>query len=639
MNKYATKERLIRVLTWIVWFIVLLTTVDAAINNAPTPTTAPVLGIVTHDSAQSGPLFPWQPRHRWKKWALHRYRKWRKAYRKAKRTAMLARLALAGVTSMAALVDLLTASQLRYKLGALPVLYALLQTLEVERIINRHAPTKAHVSHGVVALVLILNRLMLPLPLSRIADWVGETYLVATLGVPASKFNDDRLARTLDAIYPHLALIWNEIMERALVKAGIDLSVIFYDVTAVIAHGRYADSEVVDFGFAHNTPKNKRKFKIGLNASEDGGIPLLHRLLPGSAADQATVASNLENLAAWLETHGYLTGDSLIVGDRAMLNAEIALLYEAHGMRFLGGLRTLTPEQKALLTGWSDEEMEAYPLDDGPSPEYWGRSGVITLVHEGKKIVLKALVVMAGPLRDEWRKSRQADFDALFAELDAIRSKLGQPRYRTLKAVQRSVNARLKKSKVGDLVNVTVYTTPSKQVNMFWEIDQAKLTAEERKDGRSLLVTNDRSLSPQEMFRLYRAKDGVEKCFHITKNDLEVSPIFLHKDQRIASMLFINMVALLAYTLLQRQIQEQGLQMTTRKLIQRLDQLTVIETRCWDGSTLRRLTPIDSDLAAILQLVAAALEQLIQTVSDPARQRRLLPDLNADVDSRQRLLC
>jgi hypothetical protein len=79
MNKYATKERLIRVLTWIVWFIVLLTTVDAAINNAPTPTMAPVLGIVTYDAAQSGPLFPWQPQHRWKKWALHRYRKWRKA--------------------------------------------------------------------------------------------------------------------------------------------------------------------------------------------------------------------------------------------------------------------------------------------------------------------------------------------------------------------------------------------------------------------------------------------------------------------------------------------------------------------------------------------------------------------------------
>lgn len=62
-----------------------------------------------------------------------------------------------------------------------------------------------------------MNRLLLPLPLYRIADWMGETCLVATLGLPASKFNDDRLERTLDALYPHLDRLWQAIMEQALV--------------------------------------------------------------------------------------------------------------------------------------------------------------------------------------------------------------------------------------------------------------------------------------------------------------------------------------------------------------------------------------------------------------------------------------
>ncbi len=39
---------------------------------------------------------------------------------------------------MAQVVDWLTASQLRYQLGALPVLYAVLERLEVRRSINRH---------------------------------------------------------------------------------------------------------------------------------------------------------------------------------------------------------------------------------------------------------------------------------------------------------------------------------------------------------------------------------------------------------------------------------------------------------------------------------------------------------------------
>ena len=55
----------------------------------------------------------------------------------------MARWALGGMMTMAQVVDWLTASQLCYKLGSLPVLYALLETLQVRQIINRHCPTRA----------------------------------------------------------------------------------------------------------------------------------------------------------------------------------------------------------------------------------------------------------------------------------------------------------------------------------------------------------------------------------------------------------------------------------------------------------------------------------------------------------------
>lgn len=87
----------------------------------------------------------------------------------------------------------------------------------------------------------------------------------------ATKFNDDRLGRMLDALYPHL---WLEVIEVAIGKADVDLSVIFYyDLTAFIAHGRYASSDQVDFAFAHNTPMNKRKFKFALNTTAEGNMP------------------------------------------------------------------------------------------------------------------------------------------------------------------------------------------------------------------------------------------------------------------------------------------------------------------------------------------------------------------------------
>ena len=113
------------------------------------------------------------------------------------------------------------------------------------------------------------------------------------------------------------------------------------------------------------------------------------------------------------------------------------------------------------------------------------------------------------------------------------------------------------------------------------------------------------------MFALYRQKDGVEKRFHICKSDLKVSPVYLHQDKRIASMLLLNMIALLAYSLLERQVRQHGLQLTTRQLIKRLKTLTLIETHCHYGSCLRRLTPVEPEVALILQLVAEALQELM----------------------------
>jgi transposase len=619
---FGTKRTVTRILVWLIWFIALLVFLQPAGWPSYQPDSpVPLLGVVSHDQ-RVGPLFPWQSRYRWKKWALAKYRSWRRAYDRARRTAQLARLALTGVVTMAQIVDWLTARQVRYQLGALPVLYALLETLQVRQIINHHCPTRAEVDHGTVALVLLLNRLMLPL--YQVADWVGQTVLVAVLGLPAAKFNDDRLGRTLDVLAPYLEAIWLEVVERALLKADIDLSLIFYDLTAFVVQGRYPDSEVIGFGFAHNTPSDKRKFKTGLNVTADGNLPWLYGLWSGRTADQATVQSNMANLAQWLNRHGYPVSDSLIVGDRAMLNDEIALAYDQHGLRHLTGLRCLRKEHTALLTQWPEEQFQAFPLTQDSASQYWGRGCQVTFSRQGQTTTHKGLVVLAGPIRDQLRHSRDQQLAALSQELAQVKAQIGQPRLRTVRAVQRRATTRLRASKVGHLMSVNAYQTQTGQVDLRWQVDTYALWQAQQRDGRYLLVTNDWSLSHQQMFQLYRAKDGVEKRFHVCKSDLQVSPLYLHQDQRLASMLWLNMLALLVYSLLERQLRQQGLHLTTRQLLKRLEQLSLIETHCHDDSCLRRLTPVDPAVALILSLVALALDNLVQTTT-PSPQPLLPP--------------
>jgi transposase len=233
----------------------------------------------------------------------------------------------------------------------------LLDTLQVRDIINRYCPTRSKVDHGVVALVLILNRLTMPLPLYQVADWLARTVLVYTLGIPASKFNDDRLGRTLDAICPHCREIWQAVADRALLQAKIDMSLIFYDLTAFVVHGTYAHSQHVDFGFANNTPMNKRKFKAGLNVSADGNLPVSYELWSGRTTDLATVEENMERLKRLLERQGWSAQEMILVGDRGTLSDKLALAYDDHNLHYLAGLRLLKNVHKALLLAVTEEQL------------------------------------------------------------------------------------------------------------------------------------------------------------------------------------------------------------------------------------------------------------------------------------------
>jgi len=108
------------------------------------------------------------------------------------------------VRTIAQVVDWLTRSQMVKLLAAILILYPILVELDVEAIIDRYCPTEAEVNIGVVIVILCLNRLIAPQPLLGIADWEAKTVIEELTGVPASKLNDDRLARVLDAIHPHL---------------------------------------------------------------------------------------------------------------------------------------------------------------------------------------------------------------------------------------------------------------------------------------------------------------------------------------------------------------------------------------------------------------------------------------------------
>jgi transposase len=608
---------------WLFWFVVLLALslsqavkMDRATRDLPVGDRSALAVVVR----QPQPVFAWQPQRRWRKWAWRHYATAQRAYQCAARAARGARLLLGGALTMAAVVDWLIRAQLRRHLGALPILYRLLEILDVRQIINRHCRSAAQVDHGAIVLVLVLNRLSAPRPLYKVSDWIGQTVLTTVLNIPATKFNDDRLGRTLDAIAEHQRDIWLDIVQQALRRFDIDLRFLFYDLTALVCQGAFAQSELVDYGFAHNTPAGKQKLKMGVTASGDGVIPTEYEAHSGRTADMATVQDNLERLCRLLARHGCPLDEVLVIGDRANLNDELAVTFDNKQVKYLAGFQPRKKAHAELLVAVPERQFYHQPLMTrcGSEPGYFGLPTVISFEHEGQIVRHRCLVVLSGPMRRAIRQGRAKQLHDLRVELLAVRTKIGQKRHRSVKEVQARAATCLRRSPAGKLMYAEAYQTADGEVDLRWAVDRLALFKAMQSDGRYLLVTNDFSLSPQRMLELYRSKDGLEKRFEVAKQDLRVRPLYVHSDERIRAMLLVNMIALLAYSLLERQLRLRGLNLTTRRIVQQLEGLTVIETHCWDGSVLRRLTPVDNEQARLWAALSAILTDLLVECFLPA---------------------
>jgi transposase len=626
----TTQSHRSQVLVWLFWFLALLALVtsgsvpfssaETVSRHSAVETTDLLAGVATHDHARR-PLFPWwsNGRARWRRFGFAHWRRWlRRQHQRLQAVswrvrwaAHWARLALSGAVTLATVVDWLTHSQLRRQLGALPVLYALLDLLQVREIINRYCPTQGDVDQGAVALVLVLNRLTAPRPLYKVADWFAQTVLVHTLGIPAPKLNDDRLGRTLDALAVHSHEIWLDVVHQALVRFHIDLHFLFYDLTALVMQGDFADSQLVDYGFAHNTPSDRPKVKIGATMTGDGFIPLEYAAISGRTADLTTVQANLERLRHLLEHHGWPLGEVLVIGDRGTVNDELALAYDQQGLKYLAGLQPQKKLHRELVTASPEAEFATAPLTAARGGDrYFGLPCRVLFTHAGQTVTHHGLVVLSGPMRRAVRQSRATALRDLRGELAVVRAKIGRPRYRSVKDVHARAETCLRHSSVGKLMCVEANATPS-GTELRWWIDRTALAQAMRPDGRYLLVTNDRTLTSARMLELYRAKDGQEKDFEVTKQDLRVRPLYVHSDERIKALLLINLMALLAYGVLERQVRSHGLALTTRRLIEHLEVLAVIETHCWDGSVLCRLTPVNAEQAELLQVLAEIIAEVV----------------------------
>jgi hypothetical protein len=498
-------------------------------------------------------------------------------------------------------------TKVTYQLGGMNLALSYLERIGLAAAVDRHCARAGELSQGTVIAVLVLNRLLAPCALSNVAAWVARTGLHLLLGIPdPTLLNYDRLVDALLAVFPHWQAIAAEVTLQAVAAFGLKVETVHYDLTSLLFHGAYTESAWVEFGYSRDHRPDKPQLNLGLSATADGEVvlPGASGLHPGNTTDVTTTVVAHQQLAALCQR-----SDILVTGDRIMQSAANMLtIARAHG-RFLGPL-DWTLYLRGVVAGCRASEFQPLPASSAQAghliqavfrhlsfkvKEPLSTAARQTLVQRRRRQHLRGRLpsyrevhfwVRAAVILDTARQTadaaqRQRRLQAYEEQLTWVRDHLNQGRFYGDPAWVSEHLAELAQQfqDVAAFVQVSFHSPAEGAMTLTYAQQPAKIAKAAQWDGKWVLVTNQPRLAGQSsvdyldwMWRVYQNYHHIERRMRNIKNDLPIRPLYLHRDDALVALCFVSVLALMLYTLIERDCQntpalvEAGLTTTDRVL-------------------------------------------------------------------------
>lgn len=495
------------------------------------------------------------------------------------------------------------------QVGAIPLLYPLLEALQGRQTINGLGMSGADIDLGRVVEIVTLNRLVAPQPLNHVGEWVAQSVVGQMFGLEVSQLYDQRFGRALDNLHPVLAEAWWQLVSRAVGQEEIDMGVLHWDTTSVYLEGEYEASDLAAYGHNKEGRSDHKQIKIGLDVTSQEHMPLLYWLLAGNRADITTPVPNLTNIATFLERPecAGLTTRPLVVGDCKMMTPAAVAAAHRHHLYYLGPWEA-DNTVKAVIRSvsepeWVHSELEYRPgrhfPADRPFIPYRGVWRPFPVEYEGQTYQDRVLVVWTAGKQGLDEDKRKRYLKRLLNRLAQIKKMLNTRRYASREYTAHQIALAKRGNPAKGLVQTQLSGTDG-QLKLTFAIDRAALAQTQALDGKYLLGTNAPHLSASQLLTFFKAQDGVEKSNRTLKGPLSVRPLYLHSDQRIESLIFIILLALLVRVLLQIRCQRAGLSISTDRLLAAFAPLTATELTFVDGSSLCQLGTLTSCQGQVL---------------------------------------
>ena len=425
-------------------------------------------------------------------------------------------------------------------------------------------------------------------PLYKVQEWLSK-YSDGFVSKPteASLFNDDRLARSLSALfYSDRHSLITEVSGNAIAVHKLLTDEIHNDSTTVTFIGKYdtPDPEAVKLKHGHNKDfrPDCKQVVFGLNITADGHVPLSYKLFDGNTPDDVTHIPNWNALRTLLAKE-----DFIYVADCKLCSHKNLIHISENGGYFI----TIVPKDRTKVkrfikylkendVTWND----AYSIES--SRKKSEMNIYKTYEPERTKEGFRIIFVHSSTKQKDDEGKRRKKIEKAVVKLKELSPKLNAYHLKTRKEIKTSVDSICKGVK--EFINVKI-TTERKQVkvkispgrtsltksvyknkwefmhSLQWELNEQALAEASKTDGLFPLVTNT-ALEARDVLRKYKNQPFLEKRMYTKKTVLEVAPVFLKKEKRIEAMLLLYFVALMIVSLIERKIRMNMARETIEKL-------------------------------------------------------------------------
>jgi len=435
----------------------------------------------------------------------------------------------------------------------------LLRRLALDEFLEQTLPNgREEIPWSATAMILLLARLCEPSSELHLAEHVYQASALSDLlGIPDEKVNEDRLYRALDTLLPHKKALEKHLKERLGELFDLDYDLLLYDITSTYFEGQADGNPQAQRGYSRDHRPDCKQVNIALVVSRCG-MPLGYEVFAGNRHD----ATTLEEMVGHVEQL-YGRAGRVWIMDRGLVSEKNVQFLRAGARRYILGtakssLRKF--ERELLSEDWKQVheglEVRLVPAPDGEE--------VFILCRSAERQAKEQA------MHERFEKRIEDGLAKIAASCGKRRQKPGAVEHRVGRLLERNTRA-------ARLFDVQVEVDAQGFTQLRWTKVESWQEWARRSEGCYLLRSNVTDWTPEELWRAYVQLTEAEAAFRVHKSDLQIRPVWHHREDRVGAHILVCFLAYVLWKTLAASCRQAGLGNEPRQVFKELSDITLVD--------------------------------------------------------------